>query len=82
MKMLMILGGLLGFGIGISLGLVRQSDWTSMLWRSALAAYGAGLLMRWWGSIWMRGLREVGEERLVAAAQREAEAEQARQSKS
>jgi hypothetical protein len=82
MKMLMILGGLLGFGIGISLGLARQSDWASMLWRSALAAYGAGLLMRWWGGVWMRSLKEVGEERLAAAIEMQAAAERARKSKS
>jgi len=82
MKMLMILGGLLGFGIGISLGLARQSDWASMLWRSALAAYGAGLLMRWWGGVWVRGLKEVGEERIAAAIEARAEAERARKSKS
>ncbi len=82
MKMLMILGGLLGFGIGISLGLARQSDWASMLWRSALAAYGAGLLMRWWGGVWMRSLKEVGEERLAAAIEMRAAAERVRKSKS
>lgn len=78
MKMLMILGGFLGFGIGISLGLARQSDWASMLWRSALAAYGAGLLMRWWGGVWMRSLKEVGEERLAAAVEARAEVQRAR----
>lgn len=82
MKMLMILGGLLGFGIGISLGLIQHSDWSSMLWRSAIAAYGAGLLMRWWGGVWMRGLKEVGEERIVAAARARDEAERARKTKS
>ncbi len=81
MKMLMILGGLLGFGIGISLGLARHSDWASILWRSALAAYGAGLLMRWWGGVWMRSLKEVGEERLAAAIDSRVAAEQARKSK-
>ncbi len=75
MKSLMILGGLLGFGISVSFGLLRQSDWSSILWRSAVAAYGAGWLMRWWGRIWLQGLREVGEERLAAARAREIEAE-------
>lgn len=75
MKSLMILGGLLGFGIGVSLGLLQQSDWSSILWRSAAAAYGAGWLMRWWGGIWLRGLKEVGEERLAAARARALEAE-------
>lgn len=80
MKPLMILGGLLGFGIGVSVGLVQQSDWPSILWRSALAAYGAGMLMRWWGGVWLKGLNEVGEERLAAARARAAEAERKAQS--
>lgn len=75
MKPLMILGGLLGFGIGVSVGLLQQSDWPSILWRSAVAAYGAGMLMRWWGQIWMQGLKEVGEERIAAARARAAEAD-------
>lgn len=75
MKSLMILGGLLGFGISVSFGLLQHGDWSSILWRSALVAYGAGWLMRWWGRVWMQGLKEVGEERLAAARAREAEAE-------
>ncbi|HAV63124.1 MAG TPA: hypothetical protein DCY13_12260 [Verrucomicrobiales bacterium] len=73
MKPLMTFGGLLGFGIGVSLGLIQQSDWPTILWRSAVAAYAAGWLMRWWGQIWMQGLKEVGEERLAAARARAAE---------
>jgi hypothetical protein len=49
MKSLMILGGLLGFGTSVSFGLLQQSDWPSILWRSTVAAYGAGWLLRWWG---------------------------------
>lgn len=75
MKSLMILGGLLGFGIGVSFGLLRQNDWSSILWRSAVAAYGAGWLMRWWGRVWLQGLKEVGEERLAAARAKAVEAE-------
>lgn len=75
MKSLMILGGLLGFGIGVSIGLLQHSDWSSILWRSAVVAYGTGWLMRWWGQVWLQGLREVGEERLAAARARATEAE-------
>ncbi len=75
MKSLMILGACLGFGIGVSVGLLQQSDWPSILWRSAVAAYGAGWLMRWWGGVWLQGLKEVGEERLAAAQAKAAEAE-------
>lgn len=75
MKSLMILGGLLGFGIGVSIGLLQHSDWSSILWRSAVVAYGTGWLMRWWGQVWLQGLKEVGEERLAAARARATEAE-------
>lgn len=78
MKSLMILGGLLGFGIGVSFGLLQHSDWSSILWRSAAAAYGAGWLMRWWGRVWLQGLKEVGEERLAAARAKAAEDERKR----
>ena len=75
MKSLMILGGLLGFGIGVSIGLLQHSDWPSILWRSAVVAYGTGWLMRWWGQVWLQGLKEVGEERLAAARAKATEAE-------
>ncbi len=75
MKSLMILGGLLGFGIGVSIGLLQHSDWSSILWRSAVVAYGTGWLMRWWGQVWLQGLKEVGEERLAVARAKATEAE-------
>lgn len=78
MKLLMIIGGLIGFLIGISMGWARQNDWSSMLWRAALAAYLCGLLFRWWGGIWLRSLREVGEQRLATARRERAEAEKNR----
>jgi hypothetical protein len=28
------------------------------IWKSALAAYFAGLLMRWWGNIWSKCVKE------------------------
>lgn len=75
MKSLMILGGLVGFGIGVSVGLLQHGNWSSILWHAAVAAYGAGWLMRWWGRVWLQGLKEVGEERLAAARAKAAEAE-------
>ena len=67
MKLLMILGGMIGFAIGLGFGYARQSSGASILWRSCIAAAAAGLLMRWWGQVWMRCLQESHQQRLAAA---------------
>ena len=56
---MMILGGLLGLVIGIAFGLAQQSAWPDVIWKAALATYFSGLLMRWWGSVWMKCLNQV-----------------------
>ncbi len=66
MKSLMILGALLGFGIGMLFALAGRSAWPSALWHAAGAALVAGLLMRWWGRVWIKGLREAREQQLAA----------------
>ena len=71
MKLLMILGGCIGFGIGVSFGIASESGWPSTLWRAALTAYLAGLLMRWWGSLWMKSLKQVLLEKQAAALKAE-----------
>jgi hypothetical protein len=63
MKKLMMLGALLGFLIGTAFGLLQECSWPSVLWRSSVAAAVAGLLLRWWGRLWMAGLREVYERK-------------------
>jgi hypothetical protein len=67
MKLLMLLGGLIGFLIGIFFGVVQESRWPSVLWRASIAAYAAGLLMRWWGRVWVKSLHESYHERLTTA---------------
>lgn len=64
MKKLMILGGLLGFLIGLVFGLVQGSSWPSIVWKASVATLLAGLLVRWWGRIWVRSLHESYEARL------------------
>jgi len=66
MKMLMLIGAILGFALGIALGLVAQAEWPSMLWRASVGAAVVGLLMRWWGRIWVRGLQDALEQQRVA----------------
>lgn len=66
MKKLMILGGLLGFSIGLGFGLAHGSSWPSVLWRASVASFCAGWLSRWWGGIWVRSLREGNTDNLPA----------------
>src|SRR5260370_8914781 len=58
MKLMMFLGGLLGFLIGLGFGLVQQSAWPGVIWRASAAALGAGILMRWWGKLWISSLEQ------------------------
>ncbi len=66
MKLLMVIGGLLGFLISLLLGLAQASAWPSILWHASVAAFGAGILMRWWGRLWLTSLQQVVREHLVA----------------
>jgi len=63
MRVMMVFGGLVGFSIGLAFGLANASPWPSIIWRASFASLAAGLLMRWWGRVWMRSLREAQIER-------------------
>ena len=63
----MILGGLIGFLIGISFGIAQGSAWPAVIWRASIATFLAGILLRWWGAVWVKGLRQAHRERLAAA---------------
>jgi O-antigen/teichoic acid export membrane protein len=56
MKALLLIGGLLGFGIGLVFSWVQESAWPFCLWHACLAAYLASLLVRWWGQAWRKNL--------------------------
>jgi hypothetical protein len=56
MKALLLIGGFLGFGIGLIFSWAQESAWPSCLWHACLAAYVGGLLLRWWGRAWRRNL--------------------------
>ena len=63
MKLMMIFGGLLEFLIGLGFGLVQQSAWPGVIWRASAAALGAGILLRWWGKLWIRSLEQARRHR-------------------
>ncbi len=63
MKLIMVLGGLIGFSIGIGFSMAQGSSWPSVIWRAAFAALLAGLLFRWWGRLWLKCLRNAHIER-------------------
>ncbi len=65
----MLIGGLLGFGTGMVSALARNCDWSSVLWRASIAAYMGGLLMKWWGRVWVSSLHQLQMQRVAEAAQ-------------
>jgi len=54
----MILGAIVGFLIGIGFGLAGSSPWPAALWRACAAAFVAAILIRWWGRVWLKSLRD------------------------
>ena len=66
MKALMILGAIVGFLIGAGFGLAASSSWPAALWKACAAALVAGVLTRWWGRIWIHGLRDSLQQRRIA----------------
>jgi hypothetical protein len=62
MKALIILGAIVGFLIGAGFGLAASSPWPSALWRACAASLVACVLTRWWGRVWMQGLRDSLEQ--------------------
>jgi hypothetical protein len=63
MKLLLLIGGLLGFGIGLTVGLTRSQPLGPALLQACIALYIGALLMRWWGRVWTRALQESQRER-------------------
>ncbi|MCX8155499.1 MAG: hypothetical protein N3J91_03435 [Verrucomicrobiae bacterium] len=70
---MMLLGGIIGFGIGIGFGLAESSAGPEALWRAAAAALLGGVLMRWWGRVWVKSLRQAQQDQAARAAAAEAE---------
>lgn len=64
MKSLMILGALIGLSIGLLFGLAERGQWPAALWRASAAALIASVMLRWWGRVWVRSLRDAAESRM------------------
>lgn len=56
MKLLLLIGGCLGFGIGLFFSWLDDNGWPVILWHASLAAYLGGHLFKWWGGAWRRSL--------------------------
>jgi hypothetical protein len=63
MKSIFLIGGILGFALGLVFSWAQASPWPACLWHACLAAYVTGVLFRWWGRAWRRNLQEVLEAR-------------------
>ena len=64
MKLLLLVGGLLGFSIGLIFSWDEESPGPACLWHACLAAYLTAILMRWWGNAWRKSLEAATRERL------------------
>ena len=56
MRLWMLLGGLIGFLIGLGLGVAQGNTWPAIFWRANVCALVGGVVLRWWGGVWMRSL--------------------------
>jgi hypothetical protein len=73
MKKLMVTGAMLGFGGGILLGILTEgATWPGIIWRASVSAFGAGLLIRWLGRVWIDCLRQTQAERLATLETKQA----------
>jgi hypothetical protein len=58
MKSFMILWAIIAFLIGIGFSLENGCSWPTAFWRGCAAALVTALLARWWGNVWLDGLRD------------------------
>lgn len=80
MRSLLLFGAVSGLATGVLMGLLNRSDWSSILWRSMLAAVALGVLLRWWGQRWTECLRAAQHERFAKLLEQQKEPEGSRKS--
>ena len=64
----MILGGLVGFLIGILAASAQHASGATTLLRGAIGALAAGLVFRWWGKLWLKSLCQARQRPPAPAA--------------
>ncbi len=68
LRLLALLGGLIGFIVGIGLGWLNHCQAAEAFWRASVTALAAGWLMRWWGRVWVQSLQQAMVERKAEAS--------------
>jgi hypothetical protein len=63
MKLLLLVGAMLGWSLGTALSYEKGNAWPTCFWHGCLAAYLTALLMRWWGRAWRKSLEQSLQER-------------------
>jgi hypothetical protein len=58
MKSLLLVGGLLGWGVGMGASYLKGNTWPTCFWHGCLAAYLTAWLARWWGRVWRSILQQ------------------------
>jgi hypothetical protein len=69
MKRLVLIGGMIGFLIGVGLGLCSEgASWPGVFLRAALTCVIGGIVLRWWGRTWVDAIRDVHNQQMAALA--------------
>jgi len=63
MKSLLLVGGALGWAVGMGFSYSQGHALPTCFWHGCLAAYLTALLMRWWGRAWRKSLEQSLQER-------------------
>ena len=69
MRLLMAFGGLIGFSIGLSMGWAQDCPPQIMLLRASVAAFLAGVVLRWWGRVWVKSYQQAQQQKLASTVQ-------------
>jgi hypothetical protein len=69
MKSLILVGGLLGFALGVGFSFLEADSGALILLHGCVTAYVAALLAKWWGRSWRKSLEEaIAQSEIVSGA--------------